>query len=59
MKLEGIHDSSMPEPTHVTPSRDVALGRLIDCWLHEEVGIRVLLGLTTDLDADVRRVVVK
>ena len=59
VKLEGIHDGSMPEPAHVAPSRDVALGGLIDCWIHEEVGIRVLLGRPMDLDADVRRVVVE
>jgi hypothetical protein len=53
MKLEGIHDGGMPKPAHVVPSCDVSLGRLIACRLHEKVGIRVLLGSTTDLNADV------
>jgi hypothetical protein len=59
MKLEGIHDGGMPKPAHVVPSCDISLGSLIACRLHEKVGIRVLLGRTTDLDADVRRVVVE
>jgi len=59
MKLEGVHDGGMPKPAHVVPSCDVALGRLIACGLHEKVGVRVLLGRTMDLDADVRRVVVE
>lgn len=59
MKLEGVHDGGMPKPTHMVTSCDVALGRLITCRLHEKVGVRVLLGSTMDLDADVRRVVVE
>ena len=59
MKLEGVHDGGMPEPTHVVPTRDVALGSLIASQLHEEVRVRVPLGWATDLDADVRWVVVE
>ena len=59
MKLEGVHDGGMPEPAHVVPCRDVALGSLIASQLHEEVRVRVPLGWTTDLDADVRGVVVE
>ena len=59
MKLEGVHDRGVPEPTHVVPTRDVALGSLIASQLHEEVRVRVPLGWTTDLDTDVRGVVVE
>jgi hypothetical protein len=59
MKLEGVHDGGMPEPAHVVPCRDVALGSLIASQLHEEIRVRVPLGWTTDLDADVRGVMVE
>jgi len=59
MKLEGIHNGGMPESTHVVPTRDFALGSLIASKLHEEVRVRVPLGWTTDLDTDVRWVVVE
>ena len=59
MKLEGVHDRGMSEPTHVVPTRDVALGSLIASKLHEEVRVRVPLGWATDLDADMRWVVVE
>jgi len=59
MKLEGVHDRGMSEPTHEVPTRDVALGSLIASQLHEKVRVRVPLGRTTDLDADVRWVMVE
>lgn len=59
MILEGIHDRGMPNPSSMVPPSDVALGRLIACLLEEKLGIRVMLGRTKNLDANVRRVVVQ